>query len=622
MPYILAMLFMGIGMMVIKSISGVCWQYFSTILTYNLRKDLYQSILRKHIAWHDTSDNAPGVMSALLQSDAKKINGVTAEPAAAITEAVLAILIGSVLGFVICWPITTCAFILLPVIVISAKIKNKFNKAVFFGGSSDKEEGSAMKQAQLLASDSIQNAKTVQSMANDFIITEEFDKKIKILEVQECAGSHCQGFTLGFSTCLVHFSFGILYYCGALLQYRFPDYKVLTGDKIFTAMFVILFGSFLSSQATAFMPDIAAAKKAAAKICTVLETPSKIDPLGSGVKISVKPDFKGSIEFKNVWFRYPQSTNQWVFRGLNLRINPHDNIAIVGESGAGKSTFINLVMRFYDPQFGEVLIDGVNVKLYNINELREKMGLVMQEPILFNYSIRENILYGKVKAANSEITSASEVANALEFIQGDELSLTVEDDVNQLQKAMEDVNFKAQLVEIMGQEKYDESLKTMNDLVKKEQSMGKFIAKSDLIDKRTDEEKGKEPLDQGFNINCGNKGSKLSGGQKQRVAIARAVIRQPQILLLDEATSALDERSQTKVQEALYNVMKDRTSIVIAHRLTTVERCNRVAVLEDGKIVEEGDFHDLQAKKDGYFANLASGMQSKEIDTGVQAKQA
>ena len=110
---------------------------------------------------------------------------------------------------------------------------------------------------------------------------------------------------MGFSTCLVHFSFGILYYCGALLQYRFPDYKVLTGDKIFTAMFVILFGSFLSSQATAFMPDIAAAKKAAAKICTVLETPSKIDPLGSGVKISVKPDFKGTIEFKNVWFRYP-----------------------------------------------------------------------------------------------------------------------------------------------------------------------------------------------------------------------------------------------------------------------------------------------------------------------------
>ena len=152
--------------------------------------------------------------------------------------------------------------------------------------------------------------------------------------------------------------------------------------------------------------------------------------------------------------------------------------------------------------------------------------------------------------------------------------------------------------------------------------MGKFVAKSDLIDKRSDEEKGKETLDQGFNINCGNKGSKLSGGQKQRIAIARAVIRQPHILLLDEATSALDERSQTKVQEALYNVMKDRTSIVIAHRLTTVERCNRVAVLEDGKIVEEGNFHDLQSKKDGYFANLAAGMQSKETDTGVQAKQA
>lgn len=112
---------------------------------------------------------------------------------------------------------------------------------------------------------------------------------------------------------------------------------------------------------------------------------------------------------------------------------------------------------------------------------------------------------------------------------------------------------------------------------------------------------------------CGVKGSKLSGGQKQRVAIARAVVRDPQILLLDEATSALDEVSQRKVQKALENVMKNRTSIVVAHRLTTVEKCTRVAVIEDGKIVEEGGFNDLQGKQDGYFANLAAGMKKKSM---------
>ena len=129
---------------------------------------------------------------------------------------------------------------------------------------------------------------------------------------------------------------------------------------------------------------------------------------------------------------------------------------------------------------------------------------------------------------------------------------------------------------------------------------------------RSETEKGTAKLHNGFETFCGNRGSKLSGGQKQRVAIARAVIRQPSILLLDEATSALDEDSQRKVQDALYKVMEGRTSIVVAHRLTTVERCNRLAVIEDGKIVEEGSFADLTQKTDGYFANLAAGMKKQE----------
>lgn len=113
--------------------------------------------------------------------------------------------------------------------------------------------------------------------------------------------------------------------------------------------------------------------------------------------------FRGEIEFKKVWFRYPTKPNQWIFKGLDLKINPKDCIAIVGESGSGKSTFINLVMRFYEPDFGDVCVDGVNVKEYNIASLRSRMGLVMQEPTLFNYSIQENLLYGNANASNEEI---------------------------------------------------------------------------------------------------------------------------------------------------------------------------------------------------------------------------
>lgn len=118
-----------------------------------------------------------------------------------------------------------------------------------------------------------------------------------------------------------------------------------------------------------------------------------------------------------MWFRYPTRKNEWVFRGLNLKINKNDCIAIVGESGSGKSTFINLVMRFYDPDFGTVLIDGIDIKKYNIKQLRARMGLVMQEPTLFNYSIKENILYGNPNATNSQIMQAADIANAREFIE-------------------------------------------------------------------------------------------------------------------------------------------------------------------------------------------------------------
>lgn len=145
-------------------------------------------------------------------------------------------------------------------------------------------------------------------------------------------------------------------------------------------------------------PDSAAAITAGAKVFKIVDTPTKVDAVSEEdchLTVTDPNTFRGEIEFKKVWFRYPTKPNQWVFKGLDLKINPRDCIAIVGESGSGKSTFINLVMRFYEPDFGDVFIDGKNVKHYNVASLRARMGLVMQEPILFNYSLTENLLYGK-----------------------------------------------------------------------------------------------------------------------------------------------------------------------------------------------------------------------------------
>ena len=161
------------------------------------------------------------------------------------------------------------------------------------------------------------------------------------------------------------------------------------------------------------------AKKAGTTIFGYIDTPSKINAVdipAEAVKID-PATFKGEIELRDVWFRYPTRKNEWVFKGINLKIHPNESVAVVGESGTGKSTLVNLILRFYDPNHGEVLIDGVNVKNYDLQQLRKRMGLVMQEPTLFNYTIKENILYGNSTAKESEIREAAKIANAIEFIE-------------------------------------------------------------------------------------------------------------------------------------------------------------------------------------------------------------
>ena len=236
---------------------------------------------------------------------------------------------------------------------------------------------------------------------------------------------------------------------------------------------------------------------------------------------------KGKIELNDLWFKYSSSPD-WIIRDVSMTVNEGESVAIVGESGAGKSTIVSLIPRFYEPQKGSITFDSHDIMDLKQYFLRENIGLVQQNVFLFDGTIRENIMYGKPNATENEMIEAARYANIYDFVMS---------------------------------------------------------------------------LPDTFDTFVGERGVKLSGGQKQRVSIARVFLKNPTVLIFDEATSSLDNESESLIQEAMFRLSRNRTTIIVAHRLSTVRNVDKIIVLHEGSVVETGNHDSLMAQK-SYYHNL------------------
>ncbi|XP_031235864.1 phosphatidylcholine translocator ABCB4 isoform X4 [Mastomys coucha] len=326
--------------------------------------------------------------------------------------------------------------------------------------------------------------------------------------------------SMGIAFLLIYASYALAFWYGSTLVIS----KEYTIGNAMTVFFSILIGAFSVGQAAPCIDAFANARGAAYVIFDIIDNNPKIDSFSER---GHKPDsIKGNLEFSDVHFSYPSRANIKILKGLNLKVKSGQTVALVGNSGCGKSTTVQLLQRLYDPTEGTISIDGQDIRNFNVRCLREIIGVVSQEPVLFSTTIAENIRYGRGNVTMEEIKKAVKEANAYDFIMR---------------------------------------------------------------------------LPQKFDTLVGDRGAQLSGGQKQRIAIARALVRNPKILLLDEATSALDTESEAEVQAALDKAREGRTTIVIAHRLSTVRNADVIAGFEDGVIVEQGSHSELMKKEGIYF---------------------
>lgn len=521
--------FVAIMIMALLLAAASALRYYFVIsigerIVSDMRREVFDHVTRLSPSFFDV--NQSGEIVSRLTADTTQIkSAVGATASVALRNLILCL--GAVIMMIVTSPkLSSIVLIAIPIIVLPL---------VSFGRSVRKRSRAAQEtlaQASAYANETIAANRTIQAYNGEDAAARRYGSAVEDAYQAARAAIRSRSLLTGFAIAMVFGSIVAVLWVGAQ--------NVLAGTMSAGTLgqfllYSVIAGSSLGSLSEVW-GELSQAAGAADRLGELLAEVSPITAPANPLPLPQPP--QGRVEFSDVHFFYPSRPSRSALHGLSFSVKPGETVAIVGASGAGKSTIFSLLLRFYDPQKGRVTLDGVDARDVMPDALRERIAIVPQDTTIFAASIHDNIAFGRPGASREEVRAAAMAAQADEFI---------------------------------------------------------------------------SRLEEGYDTQVGERGVTLSGGQRQRIAIARAILKNAPILLLDEATSALDAESETLVQKALEGLMEARTTLVIAHRLATVLKADRILVLDQGRIIEEGT-HQTLIRHGGIYAKLAR----LQFDAGIE----